>query len=164
MSIGKRLIEALDGLIESGATDNNGGTRRLEVTQGPRRIVCDVVTAGPLGCSLERFALETAELADATPPRLKAVSDALAARLTYLLEAISPVEVDEDHCVVQMRSNPPQRDDDGMSYYELLVTRGGQLSLCRYAKQPGGRRRQIPAQFTREVVARLAADFAAVLG
>ena len=84
-------------------------------------------------------------------------------RLTYLMEPISPIEIDAEACVAQLRSNPPQRDDDGRSYYELLVRRGGEIALVRYRKEPGTPRQQIAATVTREVLLRLADDFEAVL-
>ena len=74
---------------------------------------------------------------------------------------VYPIEIDHDQCVVQLRSNPPQKDETGTSYYELHVAGGGLLSLCRYVKEPGAPRRPIAAQVTREVFLRLVADFAA---
>ena len=59
---------------------------------------------------------------------------------------------------------PPQRDDDGRSYYELLVRRGGEIALARYRKENGAARQLIAATVTREVLLRLAGDFCAVLG
>jgi hypothetical protein len=88
----------------------------------------------------------------------------LSARLTYLMEPIRPIEIDADACVAQLRSSPPQRDDDGRSYYELTVRRGGEIALVRYRKEPGAVRQQIPANVTREVLLRLVDDFEAVLG
>ena len=93
---------------------------------------------------------------------MRKVAEALSARLTYLLEPIQPIEVDPDHCVVQMRSNPPQRNENRTSYYELLVARGGQLSLCRYEKDTSSIRQCVPAQVTLEVFWRLLGDFSAV--
>ncbi len=80
--------------------------------------------------------------------------------MTYLLEPISPIELDSQGCVVQMRSTPPQKDADRTSYYELLVSRSGELSLVRYTRLAGQPREIIPAQVTREVLLRLAGDFA----
>ena len=56
-------------------------------------------------------------------------------------------------------SNPPQRDDNGTQYYELLVRKGGELSLRRYQKQPGGVRHATAAHVTRQVFLRLVSDF-----
>lgn len=132
-------------------------------TADGRRLTCELVEANPLAYTFKRFTLETSALADATVDQLREISESLAARLTYLVEPIGPVEVDQDQCVVQMRSNPPQTDDDGTSYYELLVRRGGSLALCRYQKQPGNPRQMIPALVTGEVLLRLVDDFAAVV-
>ncbi len=62
-------------------------------------------------------------------PQLERISKSLSERLTYLMEPITPIELDAAECIVQLRSNPPQRDDDGRSYYELIVRRGGEISL-----------------------------------
>jgi hypothetical protein len=95
---------------------------------------------------------------------LERIGKSLSDRLTYLMEPIAPIEIDAQACVVQLRSNPPQRDDDGRSYYELTVRRGGQIALVRFRKDTGATRQQIPATVTREVLLRLVGDFCAVLG
>ena len=61
-----------------------------------------------------------------------------------------------------MRSNPPQKDDDGTRYYELVVARG-ELSLCRYARPSGQSPTVVAAHVTREVFERLAEDFVAAV-
>jgi hypothetical protein len=101
-------------------------------------------------------------LAGASLDELKATADHLARKLTYLLEPISPIEIDVDRCIVQMRSNPPQKDAAGASYYELLLDRTGRVSLRRYGKAPGAERRPMAAHVTREVLIRLAGDLASV--
>ena len=93
---------------------------------------------------------------------LKIKAEQLSARLTYLLEPISPIEIDSQGCVVQLRSNPPQKETDCTSYYELLLSRGGEISLCRYTRAVGQERKPIPAQVTREVLVRLAGDLSTV--
>ena len=80
-------------------------------------------------------------------------------RLTYLLEAVGPIELDARSVTVQLRSIPPHKDETETEYYELLVRTGGQLLFRRYRQPASGDRRPIPATLTKEVVARLAADF-----
>ena len=80
------------------------------------------------------------------------------------MEPIRPIEIDADACIAQLRSSPPQRDDDGRTYYELTARRGGELLLCRYRKEPAAPRQIIAAAVTREVLLRLVDDFEAVLG
>lgn len=131
----------------------------IDCRDGGQHLHCEVLVHEQLALAFQRLEVESAALATASLGRLKLIAEDLSRRLTYLLEPISPVEVDAQQCVVQLRSNPPQRDENGASYYELLVQRGGRLSLCRWVKEPGEVRRQVPAQVTCEVFLRLVADF-----
>jgi hypothetical protein len=143
------------------------GTRSLDLVDGGLRLACELTALETLGCAFSRFAISSNKLAGASIEQLKKTSEALSKRLTYLLEPIRPIEVDAEHCVVQLRSQPPQKDEDSTSYYELLVKRTGELSLCRYvhnrdAQASGALREAVPAHVTREVFLRLIGDFCAV--
>lgn len=139
----------------------SGGDQSLTVDDGGQRLCCDLTGLDSLGCAFLNFAVHSDALADATIDAIREVGKRLAAKLTYLLEPIAPIESDAERCVVQMRSNPPQRDEQRTSYYELLVRRGGELSLRRWTQQPGDSRQPLPAHVTREVFLRLVADFSA---
>ncbi|HUY87169.1 MAG TPA: hypothetical protein VMV10_00390 [Pirellulales bacterium] len=138
-----------------------GGGQMLLAQHSGQRFECELTALDTLGCAFERFALHSEALAGAAIDRLRSVSKDLSARLTYLLEPIAPIEIDAEQCVVQLRSNPPQRDEQSTSYYELLVRKGGELSLRRWKKEPGDVRRPLSAQVTREVLLRLVGDFSA---
>lgn len=138
-----------------------GTAHTFVAADADERLQCELTTLDRVGCEFTRFALHAEKLSSATIDQLKRVSEALAARLTYLLEPIKPIEQDADQCVIQMRSVPPQREADVTSYYEVLVRRGGELSLCRWAKAPGNARESLPSQVTREVFLRLVGDFSA---
>jgi hypothetical protein len=140
----------------------SGAAAMLAVEEVPRQLTCDIVERNLLAVSFRFLKLATSELAAASATDLERLGKSLADRLTYLMEPISPIEHDSGACVVQLRSNPPQRDDDGRSYYELLVRRG-EIALTRYRKENGGARQQIPATVTREVLLRLVGDFCGVL-
>jgi hypothetical protein len=142
----------------------SGAAATVAVEDLPRQLTCGIVERNALAVSFNRLRLATNELADASAADLERIGKALSERLTYLMEPIAPIELDKDACVVQLRSNPPQRDDDGRSYYELMVRRGGEIALVRYRKENGASRKQIPATVTREVLLRLVGDFCAVLG
>jgi len=131
----------------------------LTAADAGQRLTANIVALDGLALAFEHLTLLSDSLAAAPIEQLKRVADALSKRLTYLLEPISPIEVDADQCIVQLRSNPPQRDDNGTRYYELLVRRGGEISLRRFQKQPGGIREAVPAEVTREVFLRLVSDF-----
>jgi hypothetical protein len=156
MSLQEKFKTALAGT--SGA-----GPHGLRVDDGDLHLICEIERLDVLGVTLKRLALATPILAGATMKQLQELSQSLAGRITYLLEPLGPVESDSEQCVVQMRSTPPQRGDDGTKYYELLVRRGGELSLVRYQNDGATGRRPIEATVTREVLLRLVGDFAAVV-
>ena len=135
----------------------------LELREPGRQLRCDLVALDSLACAFERIVLRADNLVGSTVEQLKQVAERLSARLTYLLEPISPIEIDSEGCIVQMRSSPPQKDSDCTNYYELLVARTGELSLCRYTRPIGQPREAIGAHVTREVLGRLVADFSAVV-
>jgi hypothetical protein len=142
----------------------NGGPTIATVEAAPRKLICDIVERDSLAVSFNQLRLRTPELASPTAADLERIGKSLAERLTYLMEPIAPIEIDSAACVLQLRSNPPQRDDDGRSYFELMVRRGGEISLARYRKDNGSARQPIAATVTREVLLRLVGDFCAALG
>jgi hypothetical protein len=137
------------------------GTHLLEATDGRQHLRVELLTLDRLACAMDEFVLQSDSLRGAKADRLKRVAEKLSSSLTYLLEPISPIEIDAHGCTVQMRSNPPQKEADRTSYYELLVRDSGELSLCRYLRPAGQDRTRIPAEVTREVLLRLVGDFAA---
>ena len=140
------------------------GRGRLEVDLGKGQLESLVVAVDAIGCAFDSFAVTTDKLAGASMDQIKKISSELSSRLNYLLEPISPIEADFESCTLQLRSSPPKQSEQGTVYYELLVKRGGSLSLQRYQAKPGQMRLPIAAQVTREVFLRLADDFVAVLG
>lgn len=140
-----------------------GGCVTVAAAEVGRRLVCELLALDTLACAFDWLALHDDKLAGLGVDRLKQIADALSRRLTYLLEPICPIEVDPQQCTVQLRSSPPQQGDDSTSYYELLVKRTGDVSLCRYRAKPGSLRERVPAHVTREVLLRLADDLLAVM-
>ena len=139
------------------------GPATITIVASPRELTCETVERNSLAVSFNQLRLATRELGDAKAADLERIGKALAERLTYLMEPIAPIEIDEAACVLQLRSTPPQRDDDGRSYYELLVRRGGEITLARFRKENGTGRRKIATTVTREVLVRLVGDFCAAL-
>jgi hypothetical protein len=134
------------------------GPHRLELEDGGDRLTAELLAVDKLACEFAHLTLRTGKLAGVSGERLQTIAKGLAQRLTYLLEPIAPIETDAEGCTVQMRSNPPQRGDDGTCYYELLVRRGGELDLRRWKKAAGGIRNPVTATVTREVLLRLVDD------
>ncbi len=155
MSWKNRLQTELTALSQLGV-GASGDTLSMDVPVG--RIECALTSVDAVGCSFDEVALATTRLSSHSTEQLKAVSEKLSQQIRYLLEPIAPIETDPEGATVQMRSNPPHKDDDGTKYYELLVRRDG-LSLRRYARSKGQPRQGVSAHVTREVLVRLASDF-----
>jgi hypothetical protein len=139
------------------------GKGLLQVDADGGRIEADLLAVDAIGCSFQTLGYSTDRLATSTLDELKEISEDLTSRLIYLLEPIGMVEVDRDRAAVQLRSNPPQKGEDGTSYCELMVRRGGDVTLSRYQKKSGQIRQIVPANVTREVLQRLAEDFVAAV-
>ena len=157
MTLKEQLQQALAGMGQF-----SSGEQSIALAAGAQRLECQLVALGPLGCAFRRLALDSDRVAAMSTGELQTLAAELASKLTYLLEPISPIETDAHGCVVQMRSNPPQKESDRTSYYELLVSRTGELSLARYTRAASQPREVIPAEVTREVLARLVDDFSSV--
>jgi hypothetical protein len=122
-----------------------------------------IARADSMSVAFSSFLFTSDKLATAETPALSRIADQLASRLTYLLEPLRVIEVDGQAGAVQMRSHPPYQRQEQTRYYEVLVQRGGSVSLLRYERQPGEPRTAIPATVTEEVFFRLADDFAAAV-
>jgi hypothetical protein len=142
---------------------NTRAPRVVTATHDGAVLRCEVMAIDGLAVSFRKLALETPALAGVPLVKLERIAKHLSEKLSYLLEPVEPIEADALTCTVQMRSTPPQKDDDGSSYYELLVRAGGELSLERYRKEHGAKRTPLGATVTREVLLRLVSDFEAAL-
>ena len=141
---------------------HGGAPCQLNMCTPEGDLAAHLETIDQLACSFTLLQLQADKTAAATIDELSAIAADLSSRLSYLLESISPVEIDRDMCIVQLRSNPPEQNDQGTFYYELVV-RQGAIELCRYQKSPGNVRRTVPATVTHEVLGRLAEDFVAAI-
>jgi hypothetical protein len=159
MAIKQQIIKQLQALAASGT-----GPFMLNEAVSNGRVTATIHAADRLACAFESLQLETPNLAAKSIDELKQLSNTLCAKVSYLLEPIALIESDVDACTTQLRSNPPAKEDDQTFYYEIVVRRGGTISLCRYQKQPGDVRQMMPANLTHEVFARVAEDFVAAAG
>ena len=152
--LAEQLLTAIDA-TPPGAT--------AAVVDGDERLSLGVSRADGMAVAFTELRLETLRLKGASAERVRAVAEKLTQRVTYLLEALTPVEIDRELAVVQLRSTTPQQDNESSAYYELLVRTGGALSLRRYRKPRGAMREPIDATVTREVLGRLVSDFMAAV-
>ena len=150
---------SLKSLVENKLGQVQQTPATIEADGPSGRFEADLDQVERLGYSFVRFQFRTDQLAGASRDRLQKIGEDLSKRLSYLMEPISPLEFDQDGFTLQLRSDPPAKDDDGATYYEILARRGGMLSLERYRKAPGQLRQVVSAHVTREVFLRLVVDF-----
>ncbi|MDA7980287.1 MAG: hypothetical protein MPJ50_16095 [Pirellulales bacterium] len=135
---------------------------QLAVNHDVDHLEVELTALDSIACAFQRLALQTERIRGAGTDVLKKVSQDISTRVTYLLEAIGPIEIDSEGAVIQLRSLPPQKGDDGTVYYEMLVRNGGSIELRRWKNQPGSSARvPLQAEVTREVLLRLTEDFVA---
>ncbi|MCO6046006.1 hypothetical protein NG895_19070 [Aeoliella sp. ICT_H6.2] len=151
MSISKQLEQQL---ATAGA-----GPVSLAAQEGDSSVLCELVAVESLGVSLRLLELKSRQLEGKPAEQLRDVAGKLAKKVSYLLEAIAPVEIDDESCTIQMRSMPPHRAENATSYYEVLVTAGA-ISLRRYSKTRRTTRQVEAFDLTRQVLLRLVDDFA----
>lgn len=152
--LASELLRAVDATSTGGVATARDGGRRLSL---------GVARVDALAVAFTELRLETPALAGAPVARVRSVAERLSERVTYLLEPLTPVEIDRDLAVVQMRSTAPHEDGESTAYYELLVRTGGSLALRRYRKPRGALREPLDATVTREALARLVGDFVAAV-
>ena len=154
---------SLSSTFRSEADKLSGDAQTITLKEDERQLVCEILRCDSVGCEFMQLRVHSDRLQGLPLDELRAISQQLSERVTYLLEPIGPIESDQFQCVVQMRSLPPGKEENATRYYELLVQQAGDLVLCRYERRVGEERRSIPAQVTREVLQRLVEDFEAVL-
>lgn len=148
-----RIDQALSGFATPESLD--GQEVRFGFDGGEVRAELDYFDRLAVSCREISFHPEQ-KIAD-----LKQAGDFLCERLRYLLEPLAVNEIDQELEVVQVRSDPPARNDHGVSYYEAEV-RPTSVSVRRYTKADSARR-VVSMTLTREALANLVDDLAGLV-
>jgi len=136
--------------------------RRVEVSDSDGLVLgIDFVAVDVLSCALESLTLHVPSLVGKEAGVLREWADALSQRLTYLLENLGPIEIDEKSSQVLIRSTPPDRNPAGTQFYEVLLSAqtNGTFFLRRYRSesgQPG--RESVDIHLTHETLRKLVTD------
>jgi hypothetical protein len=160
MSLSRKTAAALDDRLAAG-----GAAGDLTVEHEGRTLAVALTEAAPVGVAFDRLEFRAAGREDRPLADLRAWGDRLAAALTYLMEPLVVLEVDEAGGEVELRSEKPSRRGDARSYYEVRLTRPWTLALARVSFDDADRRRR-PArcQFSREAFERLVEDLERTAG
>jgi len=127
------------------------------------RVRLEIGEQGPIGCSINRL---TVWPVHAPFWVLVDVGEAVASRVTYLLEPLKVIETAPRLGLMQIRSARPLVRRGQTEYYEILAALQVDghigLSLARYRTQKGARGRTlVPINLTWETLERLLDDLTA---
>ena len=129
-------------------------------------VAIDFTAVDSMSCSLHELRLHVPSLIGTELAALKTWAENLSSRVTYLLESIGPLEFDPDQQQVLIRSTPPDKQENQIKFYEILLQSGsdGNFSLSRYSSESGtpGRTR-VDIQVTHEVLDKLVDDLIATI-
>lgn len=158
MNLTTQLTEELKQL----AGFSSSTPRRIEITN-PDGLVLGVavVAVDALSCAFESLTLHIPSLVGNETGALQEWADALSDRVTYLLENIGPIEIDQNSNQVLIRSTPPEKTDTGTQFYEVLLSAqsNGTFLFRRYraeSGQPG--RESVDIHLTHETLHKLIGD------
>lgn len=129
-------------------------------TQPDATLYVHVHDADRLACSLGDVRVAVPHLAGCSFATLTTWAQQLASRLTYLLEDVGLLELDENAGQVLMRSRQPATNGAGKAFYEvrLQANADNSFTLSRVVTQPGQSRQAVEMQLTQEVAVRLLND------
>ena len=72
----------------------SSGEQSLDLSENNQHLTCQLTALDTLACAFNRLSLRADSLMNRSPDQLKKIAENLSAKLTYLLEPISPIETD----------------------------------------------------------------------
>lgn len=158
MSLTQQLEQELQALVGfQGATPH---VTRL-ADPGGLELEVSFLQVDAVGCSVEEIQLFVTTFQTLSMQQLEDWAKELCSRITYLLEHIGTLEIDDQNQQALIRSTPPAQLPTGTKYYEIILKSksGGRFSLKRFSAvkgHPG--RTPVPMQLTHEVLLKLVDD------
>ena len=171
MSLGKQMIERLRALADPEADpwglsqDEDGST--FQVLESPSYAKLEFFDRDRYSVTMRALDVGSDAAFDGDARAfLSARAAQIARRLSYLEEPLAVWELDGGECIAQLRSSPPQREGDEVSYWEVTLSLGARAGarLVRYRWAPGLTEREevaYPATFA--LIGRMAESLAEAL-
>jgi len=157
MSLSKKIAAALDENTKAYVLPCT-----VTVEASPNRLTLNLTALDTVGLALSTMEYANTSKTEWTSDALKQWGERLSKKVTYLMEPLRVLEVNDQEGEVQMRSHSPTPRDQERAYYEMRLFREGSLRMERFVYDDTTRqRRQVPCQLTRETLERLADDIAA---
>ena len=141
----------------------SGTAPKTVCVSGPNHVdlAVDVTAADSMSCSCREIRMRVPGLAGADASVLEKWAQNLCARVTYLLEQIQPLEIDQQAKQVLLRSQSPDKRQNATTFYEILLQSqgAGLFTLRRYRRNgKDAPREHVDLTMTHEVLERLADD------
>jgi hypothetical protein len=160
MSLSKKIADALDENTKAYVLPCT-----VTVEDNPNRLSLDLTALDTVGLAFSTMEFASTSRTEWPSDALKEWGERLTKRVTYLMEPLKVLEVNDQGGEVQLRSQSPTPRADQQAYYEMRLFRQGKLRMERFAFDKTTRqRKQVPCQLTRETLERLADDIALSAG
>jgi hypothetical protein len=168
MSIGKQITERLRQLVDGDKTVLAAGAENtLLVLDAPLRAQLEFSDHDRYSLTLRKLTVGAGDVApNDARVYLSAAAAEVARRLSFLEEPLAVWELDGGERVAQLRSSPPLREGEAVTYWEVTLSSGDapSASAVRYQWSPGMAEREVlayPATFA--LIARMADGLADAL-
>ena len=157
MTIAERLLPKLSEWQPVG-TGRQDWSQTLAETDWTLDLAADRVDT--LGCLLWEMTLTRADAEPVANALLKEQALKAADRATGLMEPLHFLELDELRGQALLRSESPAKRGTALTYYEILMTAGREITVRRYRIDPeqNPRRDRIAFALTHEAIAKLVDD------
>ena len=166
MSLGKQMIEQLRLLAAADTVFGGDPHKILTVIDGPAQATLEFFDYDRFSVTLRTLDVGGGSFEGDARAYLSARAAEIARRLSYLEEPLAVWELDGGERVAQLRSSPPQREGEEISYWEITLAAGARpgARMARYRWAPGMAEREVvayPAAFA--LVGRMVDSLAAAL-
>src|SRR5262245_45858025 len=147
MSLGKLMIEQLRLLAAAEPTSGGDPLKIVAALDGSAQATLELFDHDRFSVTLRTLDVGGASFEGDTRAYLSARAAEIARHLSYLEEPLAVWELDGGEQVAQLRSSPPQREGEEVSYWEITLVAGARpgARMVRYRWTPGMAEREIVA-------------------
>jgi hypothetical protein len=147
MSLGKQMIEQLRLMATTDSVFGDDSHKIVTALDGLTRATIEFFDHDRFSVTLRALDVGGAPAEGNVRAYLSARAAEIARRLSYLEEPLAVWELDGAERVAQLRSSPPQREGEEVSYWEVTLIAGTQTSarMARYRWSPDMIEREIVA-------------------
>ena len=150
----KTIMQSAVQLTEKLHRMPSGQPGEIWSVEGDLRLGVNLADWDRLGCLLKKL-----EMKPMRGHSLEIDPECAADTITYLGEKLEVIEAEEACGRAVLRSAPPRREKEQISFFEMVLDRAKGMSLVRYVyDRLRGERSQVPASLTRETLDRLLKD------